>query len=377
MRIFDGTNRSRSSHSRFPVVIPPAYGPQGVGFETFTGDGPVSYWNSYVAVTQMGGHGSFSDPRIGVSVTQTPDLVTPKLAALRQYQESLRRPAPPAGSFDRAAARRGSAVFSGTARCATCHIPPTYTDVMSGPNPSVPFLHDPLDSPTDKAYAARSATKEWRTTPLRGDVAAPALLPRRQRRGSARRGQSLQHGVLTPAHCEAESQPSGISEVLVGAMTRVSYCDEASHADTNCRDCGRLAATDRCQQPSMAASSSFPGWHFVWWKGRRLVEETREITAEEIGAVPFEPLRGFAQLLNLSARRTRPSGFPRRTRIRRHEINLRQLPPIVFKRDACHRPVALAGDHDETICCTEPDLEWVTRSVSRGHYFLEPESSEE
>ena len=63
-------------------MIPPVFGLQGVGFETFNADGPISYWNNYVAVTQMGGHGSFSDPRIGVIVTQTPDLVTPKLPAL-------------------------------------------------------------------------------------------------------------------------------------------------------------------------------------------------------------------------------------------------------------------------------------------------------
>jgi cytochrome c peroxidase len=31
----------------------------------------------------------------------------------------------------------------------------------------VPFLHDPSDIPTDPAYAARRATKAWRTTPLR------------------------------------------------------------------------------------------------------------------------------------------------------------------------------------------------------------------
>jgi hypothetical protein len=77
-----------------PAVIPPAFGLQGVGFETFTGDGPISYWNNYVAVTQMGGHGSFADPRIGVSVTQEPDLVTPKLPALLQYQLSLKTPPP-------------------------------------------------------------------------------------------------------------------------------------------------------------------------------------------------------------------------------------------------------------------------------------------
>ena len=62
-----------------PIVIPPIYGLKGVGFETFTGDGPISYWNSYVGVGQMGGKGNFSDPRIGLFIKQTPDLVTPKL----------------------------------------------------------------------------------------------------------------------------------------------------------------------------------------------------------------------------------------------------------------------------------------------------------
>lgn len=168
-----------------PLVIPPAYGLEGVGFETFTGDGPISYWNNYVAVTQMGGHGSFSDPRIGVSVTQTPDLVTPKLPALLQYQLSLAAPAPPAGSFDARAARRGARLFNGRARCATCHMPPTYTDVLSGPDPSVPVLHDPSETGMEPIYASRSATKQYRTTPLRAlwqhapyfhDGSAPDLL---------------------------------------------------------------------------------------------------------------------------------------------------------------------------------------------------------
>ena len=150
-----------------PAVIPPAFGLQGVGFETFTGDGPISYWNNYVAVTQMGGHGSFEDPRIGVSVTQTPDLVTPKLPALLQYELSLQTPPPPAGTFDPKAARRGAALFKGKANCASCHIPPTYTDVLSGPDPSVPFLHDPGEIGTEPVYASRSATKRYRTTPLR------------------------------------------------------------------------------------------------------------------------------------------------------------------------------------------------------------------
>jgi mono/diheme cytochrome c family protein len=165
--IFNGTSFVTLHEPSIPVVIPPVYGLQGVQFETFTADGPISYWNGYVGVTQMGGHGSFSDPRIGVSVTQTPDLVTPKLPALLQYQLSLRTPAPPSGSFNQAAARRGADVFDGAGRCATCHTPPTFTDVLSGPDPRVPFLHDPSQIPTDPRYAARSATKQWRTTPLR------------------------------------------------------------------------------------------------------------------------------------------------------------------------------------------------------------------
>ena len=118
-------------------------------------------------MTQMGGHGSFSDPRIGVTVTQSPDVVTPQLPLLLQYQLSLPTPPPPAGSFNLAAAKRGAEVFAGAGRCATCHKLPLFTDVTSGPDPSVPLLHNPSTIPTDSAYAARSATKAWRTTPLR------------------------------------------------------------------------------------------------------------------------------------------------------------------------------------------------------------------
>jgi len=146
-----------------PVVIPPAYGLKGVPFEIYTGDGPISYWNNYVAVTQMGGHGSFSDPRLGIDIVQTPDLVTPKLPALLEYQLSLPAPPPPAGSFDMAAATRGQALFNGAARCGTCHIAPTYTDVQNGS----PLLHDAAETGMDPAYAMRSVTKKYRTTPLR------------------------------------------------------------------------------------------------------------------------------------------------------------------------------------------------------------------
>jgi mono/diheme cytochrome c family protein len=165
---FDGTNIIPLNSPTLPVLIPPTYGLRGVGFETYTGDGPISYWNSYVGVSQMGGQGTFNDPRIGLSITQKPDRVTPKLPALLDYQLSLSAPAPPAGSFNASAAGRGERLFNGKAACATCHKPPTYTDVLSGPDGSVPFLHDPAEVGTEPFYAARSATGKYRTSPLRG-----------------------------------------------------------------------------------------------------------------------------------------------------------------------------------------------------------------
>jgi hypothetical protein len=165
---FDGMNIIPLNSPTLPVLIPPAYGLQGVGFETYTGDGSISYWNSYVGVSQMGGQGNFSDTRIGLTITQKPDRVTPKLPALLEYQLSLVAPLPPSGSFNAAAARRGERLFHGKANCASCHTPPTYTDVLSGPDPSVPFLHDPTEVGTEPFYAARSATGRYRTAPLRG-----------------------------------------------------------------------------------------------------------------------------------------------------------------------------------------------------------------
>jgi mono/diheme cytochrome c family protein len=164
---FDGKGFIQLNSTSLPVLIPPAFGLQGVGFETYTADGPISYWNSYVAVTQMGGHGSFSDSRIGLRIKQMPDLVTPKLPSLVQYQLSLQAPKPPAGSFDRAAADRGEELFNGAAGCARCHMPPAYTDVLSGPDPKVPFLHAPSEVGTEAGYASRTATGMYRTTPLR------------------------------------------------------------------------------------------------------------------------------------------------------------------------------------------------------------------
>ena len=149
-----------------PAVIPPAFGLEGVHKITFTGDGDeIAYWNRYVAVTQMGGLGTFSEPRLNLTVTNgTVDAVSSKLPALQAYQLSIKAPAPPAGSFDAAAAQRGKAVFEGAGKCSTCHSGDNFTDANSVLHP----VGDSMAEPETPSYASRSATKLYRTSPLRG-----------------------------------------------------------------------------------------------------------------------------------------------------------------------------------------------------------------
>ena len=170
---FDGMNIIPLNSPSLPVVIPPIYGLRGVGFETYTGDGPISYWNSYVGVGQMGGQGTFTDPRIDLFINQAPDLVTPKLPALLRYQLSLQTPKPAGGIVDRQRAKLGRELFQNEARCATCHQGRTFTDVLSGPSRTVPLLHDPAETGMEPLYAERSATGQYRTTPLRGLLQHP------------------------------------------------------------------------------------------------------------------------------------------------------------------------------------------------------------
>jgi hypothetical protein len=156
------------------TLLPPAFGLAGVDLATWTGFGSVTYWNAYVGVTQMHGMGTFFDPRFNnreqypVSAKSgswntraDPDRVTPKLAALHFYQLSIPAPKAPAGSYDKAAFDRGKVIFEGTAKCATCHVPPLFTE--PGRN-----LHTPAEIGIDSFQADRSPTKMYRTAPLAG-----------------------------------------------------------------------------------------------------------------------------------------------------------------------------------------------------------------
>lgn len=156
------------------TLIPPAYGLAGVNLHTWTGFGSVTYWNAYVASTEMHGSGTFFDARLQDAAQfpvaarsgswnsrSTPDLVSSKLAALHFYELAIPAPRPPPGSFDPEAFARGKRHFEGKAKCATCHVPPLYTE--PGNN-----LHSPAEMGVDSFQADRSPTHAYRTAPLRG-----------------------------------------------------------------------------------------------------------------------------------------------------------------------------------------------------------------
>ena len=166
--VVTGTNVSGAT------LLPPAFGLAGINLHTWTGWGSVTHWNAFVANLEMHGSGTFFDPRLNDaskfpiaaangfgSVRNTPDLITPKLAALHFYQLAIPAPQPPAGTFDSAAAARGQSLFNAKAECATCHVPPLFSE--PGWN-----MHTPAEICVDNFQANRSPDGHYRTSPLKG-----------------------------------------------------------------------------------------------------------------------------------------------------------------------------------------------------------------
>lgn len=156
------------------TLIPPAFGLVGVNLHTWTGWGSVTYWNAFVANLEMHGKGTFFDSRLKdasqfpvaaragfANVHNDPDLISAKLPALHFYQLSIPAPKPPEGSFDRSAASRGKVVFENQAHCASCHVPPTFTE--PGWN-----MHTAEELGIDDFQANRAPDKQYRTSPLKG-----------------------------------------------------------------------------------------------------------------------------------------------------------------------------------------------------------------
>jgi hypothetical protein len=164
----------RPDGSSAATLIPPAFGLPGVNLHTWTGWGSVSHWNAFVATLEMHGQGTFYDPRLDDPkqfpiaaregfghVKNSPDLITSKLAALHFYQLAIPAPRPPRNSFDPRAARRGEILFDGAAQCATCHVPPLFTE--PGWN-----LHTAEEIGIDDFQALRAPDRRYRTSPLKG-----------------------------------------------------------------------------------------------------------------------------------------------------------------------------------------------------------------
>jgi cytochrome c5 len=157
------------------TLIPPAFGMAGVNLHTWTGGwGTVTYWNAFVGNLELSGQGTFFDERLNDAKKypvaaragfgnkrSATDMVTAKLAALQFYQLAIPAPAPPAGSFDAAAASRGEAIFNGKATCAQCHVPPLFTE--PGWN-----AHKASEIGIDDFQSSRSPDNSYRTAPLRG-----------------------------------------------------------------------------------------------------------------------------------------------------------------------------------------------------------------
>src|SRR4029079_8984966 len=122
------------------TLLPAAFGLAGVGLHTYTGWGSVTHWNACVSSLARMGKGTVFDPRLNNAakfpvatrnnffhVVKDPDLITAKLGDLHLYQLALKAPPPPAGSFDADAAKRGKTLFNDKAKCAGCHVPPTFS----------------------------------------------------------------------------------------------------------------------------------------------------------------------------------------------------------------------------------------------------------
>ena len=145
-----------------------------MNLHTYTGWGTVTYWNAYVANTQMHGAGTFFDPRLDDAKKfpvaarartgherAADDQITSKLAALHFYQLAIPAPTPPPDSYDKRLADQGKEIFSGKAACARCHVPPLFTEPGWG-------MHTADEIGIDDFQARRSPDERYRTTPLRG-----------------------------------------------------------------------------------------------------------------------------------------------------------------------------------------------------------------
>ncbi len=125
------------------TMMPSAFGLAGVNEHTWTGGwGTVTYWNAYVANTQMYGKGTFIDSRLN-DAKQYPVAAKAGWGQKRDPVDLDHRQAAGAAFLStgdagtesagrqlrrRGCPARGQALFNGAAKCSTCHVPPIFTE---------------------------------------------------------------------------------------------------------------------------------------------------------------------------------------------------------------------------------------------------------
>ena len=193
--------------------------PAGAGSRTGTPSSPISRCTARArsSIARLNDAARFPvAARAGFAeVRNDPDLITSKLPALQFYQLSIPAPTPPRGSFDAHSARAGKDVFNGAGRCASCHVPPLFTE--PGWN-----LHTAAEIGIDDFQSSRSPDERYRTTPLAG-------LFTRQKGGfyhdgrfadSAGGGGSLRPRVRPEPERAGEAGSGRISEVALKRVRR-------------------------------------------------------------------------------------------------------------------------------------------------------------
>ena len=157
------------------TLIPEAFGHAGGNNHTWTGGwGDITYWNAYVANLELAGNGTFYDERFNDAKKypvaaktgagnkrHNPDMITDKLAALQFYQLAIQAPKAPDSIYNKDAAQRGMLIFNNKAKCASCHVPPLFTE--PGWN-----THKAADIGIDDFQSSRSPDNTYVTQGLKG-----------------------------------------------------------------------------------------------------------------------------------------------------------------------------------------------------------------
>ena len=156
------------------TLIPPAFGLAGVNLHTYTAGAACRTGTRSLQISRCTGRvtstirvsrtpRSSRSPRAPASTMCGPTTIASRRSCRRcsSISSRSRRPRRPRGASMSRAADRGRALFSGQARCSTCHVPPLYTEPGWA-------MHTGAEIGIDDFQASRAPDGRYRTTPLKG-----------------------------------------------------------------------------------------------------------------------------------------------------------------------------------------------------------------